>query len=173
MSDTNLSACGSEEDTSQLGWSSLMPRGAWRNLPAAVAHARERRAADAGLAVIHGRRITALLTFVLGLALAGTPGAQATKKPPPTPVNINSATAEQLQQVPGIGPATAEKILQMRKSYGPFKSVDDLLAIKGIGKKRLDKMRKYLTVGKPAAPQKNTPPSAKPTPPKPAQPPTS
>ncbi|MCU1240482.1 MAG: competence protein ComEA [Candidatus Acidoferrum typicum] len=72
----------------------------------------------------------------------------ATKKPPPKPVNINAANSEELQQVPGIGPATAEKILQMRKSYGSFKSVDDLLSIKGIGKKRLEKMRKYLTVTK-------------------------
>jgi competence protein ComEA len=78
----------------------------------------------------------------------------ATKKPPLKPVNINTATSEELQQVPGIGPATAEKILQTRKSYGSFKSVDDLLAIKGIGKKRLDKMRKYLTVGKPTAASK-------------------
>jgi len=43
----------------------------------------------------------------------------------------------------------------MRKSYGAFKSVDDLLAIKGIGPKRLEKMRKYLTVGK--APQTKKP----------------
>lgn len=82
----------------------------------------------------------------------------ATKKPPLRPVNINTATSEELQQVPGIGPATAEKILQMRKSYGAFKSVDDLLAIRGIGKKRLDKMRKYLTVGKPVAASKTPPP---------------
>ena len=74
----------------------------------------------------------------------------ATNKPPIKPVNINTATSEQLQQVPGIGPATTEKILLMRKSYGSFKSVDDLLAIKGLGKKRLEKMRKYLTVSKPA-----------------------
>ncbi|HVS89053.1 MAG TPA: helix-hairpin-helix domain-containing protein [Candidatus Acidoferrum sp.] len=87
----------------------------------------------------------------------------ATKKPPLKPVNINTATSEELQQVPGIGPATAEKILQMRKSYGLFKSVDDLLSIRGIGKKRLDKMRKYLTVGKPAPP-KPTQPSTKPAP---------
>ena len=87
----------------------------------------------------------------------------AKKKPPLKPVNLNTATSEELQQVPGIGPATAEKILQMRKSYGAFKSVDDLLAIRGIGKKRLDKMRKYLTVGKPGTP-KNMPPSAKPAP---------
>ena len=63
--------------------------------------------------------------------------------------------------MPGIGPATAQKILQMRKSYGPFKSVDDLLAIRGLGQKRLDKMRKYLTVGKASAP-KTEPPSVKP-----------
>ncbi len=81
-----------------------------------------------------------------------------TKKPPLKPVNINTATSEELQQVPGIGPATAERILQMRKSYGAFKSVDDLLAIRGIGKKRLDNMRKYLTVGKPAAASKAPPP---------------
>jgi len=76
--------------------------------------------------------------------------AAATKKPPVKPLNINSANSEELQQVPGIGPATAEKILQMRKSYGAFKSVDDLLAIRGIGPKRLEKMRKYLTVGRTA-----------------------
>src|SRR5712692_3282061 len=77
----------------------------------------------------------------------------ATKKPPLKPININTANSEELQQVPGIGPATAEKILQMRKSYGAFKSVDDLLSIRGLGQKRLDKMRKYLTVGKAMAPK--------------------
>src|ERR1700719_210857 len=72
----------------------------------------------------------------------------AKKKPPAAPVNLNTATSVELQLVPGIGPVTAEKILQMRKSYGAFKSVDDLSAIRGIGPKRLEKMRKYLTVGK-------------------------
>ncbi len=82
----------------------------------------------------------------------------AKKKPPAQPVNINTANSEQLQTVPGIGPATAEKILQMRKSYGAFKSVDDLLAIRGLGPKRLEKMRKYLTVGKtPKAPPQPSP----------------
>jgi competence protein ComEA len=63
----------------------------------------------------------------------------ATKKPPAQPVNINTADSAQLQLVPGIGPSTAEKILQMRKSYGAFKSVNDLVAIRGIGPKRLEK----------------------------------
>ncbi|HET9805161.1 MAG TPA: helix-hairpin-helix domain-containing protein [Candidatus Acidoferrum sp.] len=71
---------------------------------------------------------------------------EAKKKPPERPINLNTASAAQLQEVPGIGPVTAEKILKMRKSYGAFKSVDDLRAIKGIGPKRIEKMRKYLTV---------------------------
>jgi competence ComEA-like helix-hairpin-helix protein len=105
----------------------------------------------------------------LSLSLICAPAVFAGKKKPPLkPVNINTATSEELQQVPGIGPATAEKILQMRKSYGAFKSVDDLLAIRGLGAKRLEKMRKYLTVGKPspakssALPAKSAPPVEKP-----------
>jgi competence protein ComEA len=66
----------------------------------------------------------------------------ANKKPPVHPVNPDTASSAELQLVPGIGPCTADKILQMRKSYGAYKSVDDLLAIKGIGQKRLDRMRK-------------------------------
>src|ERR1051326_4719076 len=90
----------------------------------------------------------ALRHFLLWAAvlLCATVLSATTKKPPLKPVNINTATSEELQQVPGIGPSTAEKILLMRKSYGSFKKVDDLLAIKGLGKKRLEKMRKYLTV---------------------------
>jgi len=98
-----------------------------------------------------------LLSFVFLGLIFPAPTLAGKKKPPAKPVNINTATSEQLQQVPGIGPATAGKILKMRKSYGPFKSVDDLLAIRGLGEKRLDKMRKYLTVGK-TAPKTNTSP---------------
>jgi competence protein ComEA len=94
------------------------------------------------------RIVCLLLAFPFACLFSGATPSATTKKPPLRPVNINTATSAQLQLVPGIGPATAEKILTMRKSYGPFKSVDDLLAIKGLGKKRLDKMRKYLTVGK-------------------------
>jgi competence ComEA-like helix-hairpin-helix protein len=78
----------------------------------------------------------------------------AKKKPPAHPINLNTATAAELQQVPGIGPSTADKILQMRKSYGAFRTVDDLRAVRGIGEKRLAKMRKYLTVGKPVQAKK-------------------
>ena len=98
-------------------------------------------------------RIPLILCLLFG------PCVFAKKKPPAKPVNINTATSEELQLVPGIGPATADKILQMRKSYGAFKSVDDLLAIRGLGPKRLEKMRKYLTVGKPVPAKPTTPPA--------------
>src|ERR1700704_4836446 len=95
------------------------------------------------------RPITRLIFGLLMLCFVAQGISAATKKPPLKP--INTTTSDELQQVPGIGPATAEKILQMRKSYGVFKSVDDLLSIRGIGKKRLEKMRKYLVVSKSTA----------------------
>jgi comEA protein len=111
-----------------------------------------------------------LLLFACFAILLACNSLEAKKKPPLHPINLNAANSEQLQEVPGIGPATAEKILKMRKSYGAFQSVDDLRAIKGIGPKRLDKMRKYLTVGKPSTKSdsktaaKNPPAAAKPSP---------
>jgi competence ComEA-like helix-hairpin-helix protein len=95
------------------------------------------------------KTVTMRAVFLLALCCLFPAALLANKKPPPAPVNLNTATSEELQLVPGIGPVTAEKILQMRKSYGAFKSVDDLSAIRGIGPKRLEKMRKYLTVVKP------------------------
>jgi competence ComEA-like helix-hairpin-helix protein len=100
---------------------------------------------------------TRIVVLHLSLCLFFVALSSANKKPPTQPININSADSSQLQLVPGIGPSTAEKILQMCKSYGAFKSVNDLMAIRGIGPKRLEKMRKYLTVGKPATPVAPTP----------------
>jgi competence ComEA-like helix-hairpin-helix protein len=104
----------------------------------------------------HGGTLPNCPLLLASLLCSALTCAATTKKPLAKPVNINTATSEQLQTVPGIGPATADKILQMRKSYGSFKSDDDLLAIRGIGPKRLDKMRKYLTIGK-LAPASNKP----------------
>lgn len=87
-----------------------------------------------------------LLLLVLVAILFSQVVAANKKKPPQHPINLNTATSEQLQEVPGIGPVTAEKILKMRRLHGPFKSVNELRAIRGIGPKRLAKMKPYLTV---------------------------
>jgi len=62
-------------------------------------------------------------------------------------VNINTASKDELIALSGIGPAKAQAILDYRKANGPFKSVDDLKSVKGIGAKRLEKLRPELSVG--------------------------
>ena len=57
------------------------------------------------------------------------------------PVHLNSATLEQLDALPGVGPVTAQKILDYRQQHGAFGSVDELDAIAGIGPARLEQLR--------------------------------
>lgn len=59
-------------------------------------------------------------------------------------IDINTAGSEELQKVPGIGPVTAEKIIEYRSANGKFSSIDDLLNISGIGPKTLEKMKGYI-----------------------------
>lgn len=62
------------------------------------------------------------------------------------PIDLNSATMEELIQVPGIGPATAKKIIEYRDKVVKFKSLDELKNIKGIGEKKVLKWKEYLKV---------------------------
>lgn len=61
-------------------------------------------------------------------------------------VNINSAGAEQLQALPGIGPKLAEAIVQWREAHGAFSAIDDLLDVPGIGSGKLEQLREFATV---------------------------
>jgi competence protein ComEA len=72
---------------------------------------------------------------------APLPGAAGGAASPTAPVDLNSATAEQLDALPGIGPVTAAKIVAYRQAHGPFRSVDDLDAIPGIGPSRIENLR--------------------------------
>ena len=74
----------------------------------------------------------------------------ASAKAPAGKVNLNTATAEQLTTVPGVGPKLAARILEQRQKSGSFKSVQDILSVKGIGEKNLAKIQTYLTVGESA-----------------------
>ena len=62
-------------------------------------------------------------------------------------ININTATAEELMQLPGIGELTAESIVLYRTENGPFTSIDDLMEIRGIGYGTLNNIRNYITIG--------------------------
>lgn len=61
-------------------------------------------------------------------------------------VSLNSASAEELDQLPGVGPATAQKIIDYRTANGGFKSVDEVQHVKGIGPKKYAKMAPYLAL---------------------------
>ncbi|MEM9459935.1 MAG: helix-hairpin-helix domain-containing protein [Myxococcota bacterium] len=94
----------------------------------------------------------ALLATVTGLSGLCMPSAQAATRPLAVvtaplegQLNLNTATEEQLQLLPGVGPATAAKIIHYRQRR-PFRSILHLMRIKGIGRKRLEAMRPYLTL---------------------------
>jgi competence protein ComEA len=79
-----------------------------------------------------------------GVAGAGSGGpgeAQPGEAVPEQPVSLNTATVEQLDELDGIGPATAQKILDWRKEHGGFGSIEDLKQVSGIGPKRFEALK--------------------------------
>jgi competence protein ComEA len=85
--------------------------------------------------IADGQQVVVPRAGVPGAATAGTDVATEGGAPA-GPISLNTATVEQLDQLEGVGPATAQKILEWRKQHGGFRSVEDLKQITGIGPKK-------------------------------------
>jgi len=91
-----------------------------------------------GIQVLVPSRATASDGLATGAAAGvGVPSAPA--------VSLSSATVEELDELPGVGPITAQKIVDYRAEHGPFGSVDDLDAVPGIGPTRIEQLRDLVT----------------------------
>jgi len=86
------------------------------------------------------------LCLILSLALAPLASAQNGKPQSTEKVNLNTATVEQLQTLPGIGPAMAKRVLEYRTKVGKFTKIEEILNVKGIGEKRFQQMKDRLSV---------------------------
>jgi competence protein ComEA len=78
-------------------------------------------------------------------ATAPTAGTSGESGVPAGPISLSSATIEELDELPGVGPITAQKIVDYRAEHGPFGSVDDLDAVPGIGPTRIEQLRELVT----------------------------
>lgn len=100
---------------------------------------------------------TALVVLALGVAAPAldasasqdAPTRQTQKPPADTPINLNSATAAELEKLPGVGAATAARIVEYRQKNGAFKKIEDLMNVRGIGEKTFLSLKPLITVAPP------------------------
>ena len=81
-----------------------------------------------------------------GEAPAAGAGSGSSAQQPGGKLNINSATEADFENLPGIGPVLAQKIVDYRTQHGPFRSIQDLMKVTGIGQKKFDSLQAYVTV---------------------------
>lgn len=97
--------------------------------------------------------VRALVVPVLGLSLSGIAAhpalAEGEAAPARKVVNINQASAEELQRLPRVGPKLAERIVLHRKDHGAFKRPEDLMQVKGVGEKYFATLKPYVAVSGP------------------------
>jgi competence protein ComEA len=96
-------------------------------------------------------KVVCILALCIGMVLssvsimaqksASAPASASTEK-----INLNSATVEQLQSLPGIGPATAKNIVEHRTKAGKFNRIEEIIKVKGIGEKKFQRIKDRLTV---------------------------
>jgi len=96
---------------------------------------------------VNRMHLAVALILCFGLALApATAFAQKSKAVSTEKVNLNTATAEQLQTLPGVGPALAKTIIEYRTKTGKFSKIEELLNVKGVGEKKFQQMKNRLVV---------------------------
>ena len=88
----------------------------------------------------HLRFFTLILAAVAVIAIVGT----AESSQPSGVVNINTASTGELELLPRVGPALAGRIIEFREANGPFQTVDEILAVKGIGESSFEKLKPWI-----------------------------
>ncbi len=87
-----------------------------------------------------------LIPIIVLVLMAVATGAIAAETGSTGVVNVNTASANELQYLPRVGPALAGRILEFREANGPFEDVNELVAVKGIGETSLEKLRPFVAV---------------------------